>query len=241
MSPAARRWRSASALAAAVCRCRCRSSAGPLPTRRYCGWRTPTSRRPSGGHGGQASTPTAGFSTELPPIPDPPPADIDAATRDRAASACRAAGLTLSGPAIRVVCAAAPYVEAMTGRLYRQRHWAEEPANILPVRRLRHFSDRKEAPFREPLPWRGGGTSFFEHHREERMREPAFVREVGMRDGLQASPKSCRPKQKLAWLDAEHAAGVRDIEVSFVCPAKAVAAARRRRGGRAPCAEFARG
>ena len=29
-----------------------------------------------------------------------------------------------------MVCAAAPYVEAMTGRLYRERHWAEEPANV---------------------------------------------------------------------------------------------------------------
>ncbi len=28
-----------------------------------------------------------------------------------------------------MVCAAAPYVEAMTGRLYRDRSWAEEPAN----------------------------------------------------------------------------------------------------------------
>ena len=75
--------------------------------------------------------PTASFSTELPPIPDPPPADIDAATRDRAASACRTAGLTLTDRQFAFVCAAAPYVEAMTGRLYRQRHWAEEPANIL--------------------------------------------------------------------------------------------------------------
>jgi len=29
-----------------------------------------------------------------------------------------------------MVCAAAPHVEAMTGRLYRERHWAEEPANV---------------------------------------------------------------------------------------------------------------
>ena len=83
-------------------------------------WRT---RRPS-------LEPTASFSTELPPIPDPSPADIDAATRDRAASACRTAGLTLTDRQFAFVCAAAPYVEAMTGRLYRQRHWAEEPANI---------------------------------------------------------------------------------------------------------------
>jgi aspartyl-tRNA(Asn)/glutamyl-tRNA(Gln) amidotransferase subunit A len=66
----------------------------------------------------------------LPPIPDPAPADIDAATRDRAAAACRAAGLSLSERQFEMICAAAPYVEAMTGRLYRERSWAEEPANI---------------------------------------------------------------------------------------------------------------
>ena len=66
----------------------------------------------------------------MPPIPDPEPADVDAAARDRAASACRAAGLTLTDRQFAMVCAAAPYVEAMTGRLYRERHWTEEPANI---------------------------------------------------------------------------------------------------------------
>ena len=74
--------------------------------------------------------PAAAFSTELPPVPDPEPADVDAATRDRAASARRAAGLTLTDRQFAMICAAAPYVEAMTGRLYRERHWAEEPANI---------------------------------------------------------------------------------------------------------------
>ncbi len=74
--------------------------------------------------------PNIEFSTELPPVPDPQPADIDAATRDRAAIACRAAGLTLTERQLEMVCAAAPYVEAMTGRLYRERSWTEEPANI---------------------------------------------------------------------------------------------------------------
>jgi aspartyl-tRNA(Asn)/glutamyl-tRNA(Gln) amidotransferase subunit A len=74
--------------------------------------------------------PDAHFSTELPPLPDPEPGDADAATRDRAAFACRAAGLTLTDRQFAMVCAAAPYVEAMTGRLYRERHWAEEPAPI---------------------------------------------------------------------------------------------------------------
>jgi aspartyl-tRNA(Asn)/glutamyl-tRNA(Gln) amidotransferase subunit A len=74
--------------------------------------------------------PDAEFSTVPPPIPDPEPADIDAATRDRAAVACRAAGLTLSERQFEMVCAAAPHVTAMTGRLYRDRGWAEEPANL---------------------------------------------------------------------------------------------------------------
>ena len=58
------------------------------------------------------------------------PCDVDGATRDRAASAARAAGLNLSDRQFAMLCAAAPYVEAMTERLYRERHWAEEPANI---------------------------------------------------------------------------------------------------------------
>ncbi|HEV2100785.1 MAG TPA: amidase [Stellaceae bacterium] len=74
--------------------------------------------------------PKAEVSTGLPPVPDPEPGDTDAATRDRAATACRAAGLNLSERQFAMVCAAAPYVEAMTGRLYRERHWGEEPANV---------------------------------------------------------------------------------------------------------------
>jgi aspartyl-tRNA(Asn)/glutamyl-tRNA(Gln) amidotransferase subunit A len=72
----------------------------------------------------------ASFSTELPRMPDPERADVDAITRDRAAIACRAAGLSLSDRQFAMLCAAAPYVEAMTGRLRRERSWAEEPANI---------------------------------------------------------------------------------------------------------------
>jgi aspartyl-tRNA(Asn)/glutamyl-tRNA(Gln) amidotransferase subunit A len=74
--------------------------------------------------------PDTEFSNAPPPLPDPEPADIDAATRDRVATACRAAGLTLSERQFAMACAAAPYVEAMTGRLYRQRQWSEEPANV---------------------------------------------------------------------------------------------------------------
>jgi aspartyl-tRNA(Asn)/glutamyl-tRNA(Gln) amidotransferase subunit A len=74
--------------------------------------------------------PHADFSTALPPVPDPEPAEIDAATRDRVAIACRAAGLTLSDRQFEMASAAAPYVIAMTGRLYRDRAYSEEPANI---------------------------------------------------------------------------------------------------------------
>ncbi len=73
--------------------------------------------------------PDTEFSTVLPPVPDPEPAQIDAATRDRVAIACRAAGLTLSERQFKMACAAAPYVIAMTGRLYRDRAYSEEPAN----------------------------------------------------------------------------------------------------------------
>jgi aspartyl-tRNA(Asn)/glutamyl-tRNA(Gln) amidotransferase subunit A len=74
--------------------------------------------------------PDAEFSTVLPPVPDPEPAQIDPATRDRVAINCRAAGLTLSDRQFDMACAAAPHVIAMTGRLYRNRAYGEEPANI---------------------------------------------------------------------------------------------------------------
>lgn len=74
--------------------------------------------------------PAAHFSTALPTVPDPEAGDVDSATRDRAASAAQVAGLNLSERQFAMLCAAAPYVEAMTGRLYCERHWAEEPANI---------------------------------------------------------------------------------------------------------------
>ena len=72
----------------------------------------------------------AQFSTALPPVPDPEPAQIDAATGERVAIACRAACLTLSDRQLEMTCAAAPYVIAMTGRLYRDRACTVEPANI---------------------------------------------------------------------------------------------------------------
>ncbi len=74
--------------------------------------------------------PGAEFSTAVPPVPDLESAEIDAATRERVAVACRAARLTLSDRQSETACAAAPYVIAMTNRLYRDRAYNEEPANI---------------------------------------------------------------------------------------------------------------
>jgi hydroxymethylglutaryl-CoA lyase len=51
------------------------------------------------------------------------------------------------------------------------------------------------------------------------MSERITLREVGMRDGLQSIAEIMPTETKIAWLDAEYAAGVRHIEVgSFVPP-----------------------
>jgi hydroxymethylglutaryl-CoA lyase len=52
------------------------------------------------------------------------------------------------------------------------------------------------------------------------MSEHAHVREVGLRDGLQSIAEILPTEEKIAWLDAEHAAGVREIEVSSFVPPK---------------------
>jgi hydroxymethylglutaryl-CoA lyase len=52
------------------------------------------------------------------------------------------------------------------------------------------------------------------------MTEHAYVREVGLRDGLQSLAEIMPTEQKIAWLDAEYAAGVREIEVSSFVPPK---------------------
>src|SRR5258708_14856087 len=48
----------------------------------------------------------------------------------------------------------------------------------------------------------------------------AIVREVGMRDGLQSIPDIMPTETKKAWLDAEAAAGMPEIEVSSFVPPK---------------------
>jgi len=45
-------------------------------------------------------------------------------------AACHRAGLSLNQDQIAMICAAAPYVTAMTRWLRRERDFREEPANI---------------------------------------------------------------------------------------------------------------
>jgi hydroxymethylglutaryl-CoA lyase len=52
------------------------------------------------------------------------------------------------------------------------------------------------------------------------MAEKVRIREVGMRDGLQSVPDIVPTETKLAWLDAEYAAGVREMEVTSFVPPK---------------------
>src|SRR6202162_4927908 len=52
------------------------------------------------------------------------------------------------------------------------------------------------------------------------MSEKIALREVGMRDGLQSIADIMPTETKLAWVDAEYAAGVREIEVSSFVPPK---------------------
>jgi hydroxymethylglutaryl-CoA lyase len=52
------------------------------------------------------------------------------------------------------------------------------------------------------------------------MSERASVREVGLRDGLQSIAEVLPTEQKIAWLEAEYAAGVREIEASSFVPPK---------------------
>lgn len=49
-----------------------------------------------------------------------------------------------------------------------------------------------------------------------------IVREVGLRDGLQIHPIFMPTERKLAWIAAEAAAGVREIEVTSYVPAKLI-------------------
>jgi aspartyl-tRNA(Asn)/glutamyl-tRNA(Gln) amidotransferase subunit A len=66
----------------------------------------------------------------LPPIPEPAKADIPQARRDEIASLCERTGLVLNKRQFEQLCATAPYIDAMVGRLRRDRPLAEEPMNI---------------------------------------------------------------------------------------------------------------
>jgi hydroxymethylglutaryl-CoA lyase len=52
------------------------------------------------------------------------------------------------------------------------------------------------------------------------MKERVSVREVGLRDGLQSLDRVMPTEAKIAWLEAECACGVREIEVSSFVPPK---------------------
>lgn len=54
------------------------------------------------------------------------------------------------------------------------------------------------------------------------MRQKISVREVGLRDGLQIHPMFMPTADKLAWIAAEAAAGVREIEVTSYVPPKLI-------------------
>ena len=49
---------------------------------------------------------------------------------------------------------------------------------------------------------------------------PVVVREVGLRDGLQSIARTLPTEQKIEWLRAAHAAGLREIEVGSFVPAR---------------------
>jgi len=73
--------------------------------------------------------PAARFSTEPPPSIRTEPVN-DPVVRDIVLAACRRADLSLNDGQIDMICAAAPYVMAMTRRLRRERDFREELANI---------------------------------------------------------------------------------------------------------------
>jgi aspartyl-tRNA(Asn)/glutamyl-tRNA(Gln) amidotransferase subunit A len=75
--------------------------------------------------------PDAAVSDTLPPIPEPARPEIGAARRDEIAAVCRRAGLTLNERHFEQLCATAPYVEAMVGRLRRDPEFYEEPASTV--------------------------------------------------------------------------------------------------------------
>ena len=66
----------------------------------------------------------------LPPVPDPTPAEVSGAERDAIALRARRAGLGLNERQFELLCAAAPDVAAMAGRLRRPRGFEAEPVSV---------------------------------------------------------------------------------------------------------------
>ena len=67
----------------------------------------------------------------LPSVPEPEQAALRQVRRDEIAALCRRAGLTLNERHFEQLCATAPYVEAMTGRLRKGREFHEEPSSVV--------------------------------------------------------------------------------------------------------------
>ena len=76
-----------------------------------------------------ALDPAAGALPQ-PPVPDPEPVTLGAARQGELAALCRRAGLALNERHFAQLCATAPYVEAMTGRLRRDRPFLAEPSQV---------------------------------------------------------------------------------------------------------------
>ena len=74
--------------------------------------------------------PATAISADVPHMPVPEPADISASHRDQIAVIARRAGLELAEEHLEQICVAAPYVEAMLGRVHGELEWSSEPANI---------------------------------------------------------------------------------------------------------------
>lgn len=77
-----------------------------------------------------ALDPDARFSAAQPPVPEPAQATIGQSRRDEIAALCQRAGLTPNERHFEQLCATAPYIDAMTGRLERDPAFHDEPSNI---------------------------------------------------------------------------------------------------------------
>ncbi len=77
-----------------------------------------------------ALDPSASFSSEQPAVPEPAKASISQARRDEIAALCRRAGLSPNERHFEQLCATAPYIDEMTGRLERDPAFHDEPSNI---------------------------------------------------------------------------------------------------------------